>query len=125
VRDGIGIGHLEAPFLKVIAVVEFGAADKKGALGINHDVHPFGRDEDVARLGAVDEIHLVLEAGTATPDDRDAEGAIGSALFGQQGGEPVGSGIGDTAELLVPDFQGRGAAGVSLMELILTYPPFP
>lgn len=100
----IGIGHLEASFLKVIAVIQFRAADEECALGIDDDVHPFGGNEDVTRQWSVDQIHLVLEAGTAATDHGDTKSTIGAPLFGEQRGQAVGGSISDTTEFFVPDF---------------------
>jgi hypothetical protein len=108
VGHGIGIGHLEATLLKVIAVIQLGSAHEEGALGIDHDVHSLRGDKDVARLGPVDEIHFVLEAGATASDHGDTQRAVGPSLFGEQRGESVGCGIRDTAELFIPDLPGEG-----------------
>ena len=83
VGHGIGIGHLEATLLKVIAVIQLGSAYEEGALGIDHDVHSLRGDKDIARLGAVDEIHLVLEPGATASDHGDTQRAVGATLFGE------------------------------------------
>ena len=80
----IGIGDLEAPFLEVITVIKFRAADEECALWVDHDVHSLGRNKDVARLGAVNQVHLVLEAGATATDDGHTESPIGTSLFGEQ-----------------------------------------
>lgn len=80
----IGIGDLEASFLEVVAVVEFRATDKEGALGVDHDVHSFGGDEDVSGQGAVDQVHLVLETGASATDDSDAKSPVGTSLFREE-----------------------------------------
>ena len=103
----IGIGDLEAPFLEVVAKVELGAADKERALGINDDIHSFGGNKDVAGDRAIDEIHLVLEAGASAADDGHAQGSVGASLSAEERGEAVGGGIRDTAELLIPDLVGK------------------
>src|ERR1039458_616486 len=64
-----GIGDLEAAFLEIVAVVEEGTRDKAGALGVHHHVDVVGADKNVAVGGAVDEVHLVLQAGAAAADD--------------------------------------------------------
>jgi len=107
----VGIGHFESALLQIIAVVEFRTADKKGALGINHDVHTLRGNKDVTRNGAIDQVHLVLEAGAAAADDRHAERAIWTALLGEERCETIGCGIRDAAELLIPDLVGKGRCG--------------
>lgn len=57
----IGIRDFEAPFLQIIAEVDYRTADKKCALRINHDAHPVGFNQNVAICRPVDEIHLVLQ----------------------------------------------------------------
>lgn len=80
----VGIGDLEPALLQVVTVVEFRAADKEGALGIDDDIHPLGGDQDIARDGAINEIHLVLEAGAPAADNGDTERPVGTALFGEE-----------------------------------------
>ena len=97
VGDRIRVGDFESAFLKVITVVEFRAADKKGALRINHDIDSLGGNQNVTRYGAIDEIHLVLETGTAAAYHRHTECALWTSLLREQRSEPVRSGISDTA----------------------------
>ena len=46
--------------------------------------------EDVAARRAVLQIHLVLQPGATATDDRHAQDAGWSALFGEQGGNFIG-----------------------------------
>lgn len=89
VGDGVRIGDFEASLLQVVAVVEFGAADKEGALRINDDIDALGWNQDVTRHRTIDEIHFVLEAGTAPADDSHTECPLGTPLFFEQGGQSV------------------------------------
>lgn len=100
----IGIGDFEASFLEIIAVIELGAADKEGALRVDYDIYSFGGNKDVAGYRAIDQIHLVLKAGTTASNHGNPQGSVGAPLFGEQGGESIGGGIRDPAELFISDF---------------------
>ena len=100
---GVGVGDLEAAFLEVVAEIEDGAADEEGALGIDDDADVLGFDEDVAIGWAIDEVHFILEAGTAAADDGDAEGALLAALLAQEAGKTGSGMLGEFDELFVAD----------------------
>ena len=80
-RDCVRIRHFESAFLQVIAEIEDGATDEERALGIDHDPNIGRMNHDIARGGAFDEIHFVLQAGAAAPDHRQAQGTLWPALF--------------------------------------------
>lgn len=102
-RDGVGVGHLEAPFLQIVAVIEQRAAYEKGALGIDHHADAGGLDHDVAVRRAIDQIHLVLQPRAAAADHRDAQGALRPPLPGQQRSELGAGGLRHLYQLLVAD----------------------
>jgi hypothetical protein len=70
VRHGIGVRDLEAALLQVVAEIEQRTADEKRAFGIDDHTDTGALDHDVAVGRPIDEIHLVLEPGATTPDDR-------------------------------------------------------
>ena len=80
----IGISDFKAPFLQIIAEVDYRTADEKSTLGINHDAHLVGFNQDIAICRPVDEIHFVLQPGTSTPDYCYSERARRPALAGQK-----------------------------------------
>jgi hypothetical protein len=70
---GVGVLDLEPAALKGIDVVEFGPGDIKGALGIDDHLHAGGLNQDVAILGSILEVHLVLQPGATAADDRNPQ----------------------------------------------------
>jgi len=108
---GLGIGDLEAAFLEIVAVVDEGTGDKEGAFGVHHDIDFARADEEVAVGRAVDEVHLVLEAGATAADDGEPERAVGTALAGEERVELLRGLLGDFAQLLVADLVVDGGFG--------------
>jgi hypothetical protein len=84
VSNGVGIGHLESSLLQIIAVVELRTADEESTLGVDHDVHPLGRNEDITGHRPIDEVHLVLEAGAAAADHSHAKSPLRASLLGEE-----------------------------------------
>ena len=80
-RDGVRVGYSKSAFLQIVAEIEHGAADKERALGIDHDPNIGRMNHDIARGGAFDEIHFVLQAGAAAPDHSQAQRTLWPALF--------------------------------------------
>ena len=83
-RDRVRVRHLEAALLQIIAVIEQRAADEERALRIDHHAHIGRLHHDVAIRRAIDQVHLVLQSGTAAADHRDAQRALRPALFLEQ-----------------------------------------
>src|SRR6266702_4794654 len=54
VRDSVGIGHFEAAFLQIFAVIEYGAADEKRAFGIDNEMDILRGHENISLLWAID-----------------------------------------------------------------------
>ena len=79
--DGIGVRHFEAAFLQILAVIEHGAANEKGALWIDNEPHVLSWNKDVALLRALHQIHHVLETGAATTNHLEAQRALRLAFF--------------------------------------------
>ena len=79
---------------------------------INDDAHLAGGDHDVTVGGAIDEVHLVLQAGAAAADDGYAQGTmVGPALLLEQAEEAVG-GIGKHLdEFFIANFEAGGGGG--------------
>ena len=78
--DSVGIGHLEAAFLEVIAEIQFRAANKERALGIDHHAHLIRVHEDITIRGSVDQVHLVLQARASPSDDGHSQGPLRATL---------------------------------------------
>lgn len=102
--DGVGISDFESAGLQIVAKIEFRAADKKSAFGIDDHVDFAGSDENVAVGGAIDEVHFVLQTGAPAADYGDAECAVGAVLFGQQTGQARAGAFGDFDQFFVADF---------------------
>ena len=106
-----GIGDLEAALLEIVAVFEEGTGNKTRALRVHHHVDVAGADKNVAIGGAVDEVHLVLQAGAAAADDGQTQGTVRAALAGEQRDQLLRGLLGDLAKLLVPDCDLGGRFG--------------
>ena len=102
-RHGVWIRHLESSLLKVVAVVEQRPADKQGAFGINYDTNAVGLHQDVAIGRAIDKIHLILQPGTTSANDRDSECALRTALPLQQLRKLRCGASGHLHQTLIPD----------------------
>lgn len=87
VRSRIRVRYFESAFLQIVAVIEYGAADKQRALRIDHDANSLRIDEDIAVRGTIDQIHFVLKARAAASDYRDSKRTIDAALALQQRGK--------------------------------------
>ena len=79
-RDRVRIRHFESAFLQIVAVIQQRTADEKRALWIDDHAHIFGLNEDVAIRRSVDQIHFVLQTGTAAADHGDAQRALRRGL---------------------------------------------
>lgn len=69
----IGIAHLEAPILEVIAEIQFGASHKQSAFRIDDHPDSCRFDENIPVGRPIDEIHLVLEPGAASSHHSDPQ----------------------------------------------------
>src|SRR5204862_222291 len=81
VRNGIRIGDFKTAFLQVFAVIEHRAADKKRAFWIDNQPHIRDRNENIALLRAIHQIHDVLQTGASAADYRQAQRSLRLALF--------------------------------------------
>ncbi len=97
-----GVGDLEATLLEVVTIIEEGSRDKAGALGIHDHVDVAGADENVPISRAVNEVHLVLQAGATATDDGQSQRAVRTALAREQRVKLLRGFLGDFAKLLVP-----------------------
>ena len=86
-RDRIRVGDFKTAFLQVFAVIEDRTADEECALGIDNQTHIGGWNKNVAVVGAVHQVHGVLQTRAAAPDHGQTQSAIWSALFFEQRGE--------------------------------------
>ena len=102
-RDGVGVGHFEAAFLQVLAVIDRRAADEKCALRVDYHAHLRGLDENVAIRRPIDQIHFVLQTGTSAANDCHSERALWTTLSMKQLRELGGGASSYLHQTLVPD----------------------
>ena len=84
-RHGIRIRNLEAPLLEIVAEIQFGPADEKRALRIDHHVYLIRLHKDIAVGGSIDQIHLILQSRASAADHRNPQGALRTTLPLKQG----------------------------------------
>ncbi len=102
-RDRIRVRDFEPALLQIVAVIKNRAANEERAFWIDNYAHARSRDHDVAIGRAIDQIHFVLQPGTATTDDGDAQCALRPALFLEQRGETARGRLGHFHQTLVAD----------------------
>ena len=118
-RDRVRVCHFEPALLQIFAEIEDRSAHEQRALRINHDAHILRFDENIAIRRAIDQIHFVLEAGTAAADHRDPQRSVRATLFLQERREFARRVLRHPNETLVADFvfdlavrrSGRGHKG--------------
>ncbi len=113
---GVRIADFEAAFLQSIYKVQFAAGHIKSALGIDDHTDAAAFNEDIAIGRLILQIHLVLQTRATAADDRDAQHAIGPALFLQKGTDFLRRRRANLDQALVADSKvgGRGGIGRSL-----------
>jgi len=90
----IGIVQPEACAGKVVGVIKCRAPDKRGAPRIDNYLHPCVLRHRIVR-GRLIERHAVLQSGTATLLNKDAQTLAGLALLRDQRLQVLRRGIGD------------------------------
>ncbi len=101
--DRIGVGDLEAALLKIVAVIQLGAAHKERAFWINNHTHLIRLHDDIAVGGPIHQIHLVLEPRAAASDHRHTQRPLGAALLGQDRAQSLARCIEHANQFFVSD----------------------
>ena len=104
-RDRVRVRDFEAALLQIVAVIQNRAADEERAFWIDHHAHIAGLDHDVAIRRTIDEIHLVLQPGTAAADHGHPQGSLRAPLLLQKRRELARGVLGHFDETLVPDLE--------------------
>ena len=81
---GVRIGKLKAAADHLIGIIEDGAAEVEGGLGVDEDLNRLGVDEDIAGLEGTDEAEFIRQPIAAATGDSHAE-VTALGLTGCQG----------------------------------------
>lgn len=111
----VRIPHFEPRFIESLHVVQFAARHVEDAFGIDDNANSGTFDKNIAVIGAILQVHLVLKPGTPAANDGDAQYAVRHTLFLEQlSNSAPGSGCDANDAFIALAKAGRGGAGAAI-----------